>query len=71
MLQLSDIKRITVRLEHIKFMRQFDELLNDIKPEIVSVTAACQDLTNSNKFVLLFYILQDYQKTCDLILYAK
>jgi len=47
---LSDIKRITVRLEHIKFMRQFDELLNDVKPEIVSVTAACQDLCNSNKF---------------------
>jgi len=47
---LSDIKRITVRLEHIKFMRQYDELLNDIKPEIVSVTAACQDLSNSVKF---------------------
>ena len=46
-----------MRLEHIKFMRQYDELLNDIKPEIVSVTAACQDLSNSVKFASYILLL--------------
>jgi len=52
--QLSDIPRLHVRLKHIMFMRQFDELVADIKPDIVSVTAACQDINKSDRWRIVF-----------------
>uniref|UniRef100_H2XZX4 FH2 domain-containing protein n=1 Tax=Ciona intestinalis TaxID=7719 RepID=H2XZX4_CIOIN len=47
---ISEIKRLHPRLQHIRFIRQFDEMVSDIKPDIVAVTAACQDIMKSNKF---------------------
>ena len=38
-------------------MRQYNELLTDIKPEIVSVTAACQDLLSGKRFVSFTFFL--------------
>ena len=46
---MSEVSRITARLQHIKFMRQFDELVADIKPNIVTATAAMQDVLKSTK----------------------
>ena len=54
-LQLGEVKRLRVRLDHIYFMRQFDELINEIKPDISSVTAACQDIIKGSRFVLKIY----------------
>jgi len=63
---LSDVKRLNVRLSHIKFMRQYNELLTDIKPEIVSVTAACQDLLSGKRlqnFIYLLLFIGNYQNS--------
>jgi len=49
--QMSDIPRVITRLEHIKFMRQFDEMVADIKPNVVTATAAMQDIMKSKKYV--------------------
>ena len=48
---MSDIPRVIARLEDIKFMRQFDEMISDIKPNIVTATAAMQDIMKSKKYV--------------------
>nr|CAB3237999.1 protein diaphanous homolog 2-like [Phallusia mammillata] len=47
---LSDVSRLLPRLKHIQFMRQFDEMVGDIKPNIVSATAASQDILKSDRF---------------------
>lgn len=47
---MSEIKRLHPRLNHLKFKLQFEELIGDIKPLIVTATAACQDINKSMKF---------------------
>lgn len=60
MLQISTIKRLLPRLRSLSFMLRYEELLQDVKPDIVAVTAACEEVLNSQKFrqilqlVLLF-----------------
>lgn len=46
---MSEINRVNARLQHIKFIRQFEEHVNDIKPGIVSATAAMQDILKSKR----------------------
>uniref|UniRef100_H2Z891 Diaphanous related formin 1 n=1 Tax=Ciona savignyi TaxID=51511 RepID=H2Z891_CIOSA len=63
---LSDIKRLIPKLQHIKFIRQFDEMVGDIKPNIVSVTAACQDIlkgTKFKKFLELVLLIGNYMNS--------
>uniref|UniRef100_A0A3Q4AJ45 Uncharacterized protein n=1 Tax=Mola mola TaxID=94237 RepID=A0A3Q4AJ45_MOLML len=54
---MSAIKRLMPRLKAILFKLQFEEQLNNIKPDVVSLTAACEELRNSQTFAKLLEII--------------
>ncbi|XP_075902918.1 protein diaphanous homolog 1 isoform X2 [Nelusetta ayraudi] len=54
---MSTVKQLKVRLEAILFKLQFEEQLNNIKPDVVSVTAACEELSKSQNFSQLLEII--------------
>ena len=47
--QMSSVKRLMPRLQAILFKLQFEEQLNNIKPDVVSVTAACDGAREKQK----------------------
>ncbi|XP_071314560.1 protein diaphanous homolog 1 [Trachinotus anak] len=53
---MSSVKRLMPRLQAILFKLQFEEQLNNIKPDVVSVTAACEELRQSQSFAKLLQI---------------
>ncbi|XP_070769348.1 protein diaphanous homolog 1-like [Enoplosus armatus] len=53
---MSGVKRLMPRLQAILFKLQFEEQLNNIKPDVVSVTAACEELRKSQPFSKLLEI---------------
>ncbi|XP_072251802.1 protein diaphanous homolog 1 [Leuresthes tenuis] len=53
---MSSVKRLMPRLQAIQFKMQFEEQLNNIKPDVVSVTAACEELRKSENFSKLLQI---------------
>lgn len=57
MLQMSSVKRLNPRLQAILFKLQFEEQLNNIKPDVVSVTAACEELIKCQAFSKLLQII--------------
>ncbi|XP_029297184.1 protein diaphanous homolog 1 isoform X2 [Cottoperca gobio] len=54
---MSGVKRLMPRLQAILFKLQFEEQLNNIKPDVVSVTAACEELSKSQTFTKLLEII--------------
>lgn len=54
---MSSVKKLTPRLQAILFKLQFEEQLNNIKPDVVSVTAACEELSKSQSFSKLLQII--------------
>ncbi|XP_067103416.1 protein diaphanous homolog 1 [Osmerus mordax] len=54
---MSSVKRLKPRLTAILFRLQFEEQLNNIKPDVVSVTAACEELRQSQTFSQLLEII--------------
>ncbi|KAM3867303.1 protein diaphanous homolog 1 [Diretmus argenteus] len=54
---MSSVKRLKPRLESILFKLQFEEQLNNIKPDVVSVTAACEEVMKSQTFSKLLQII--------------
>ncbi|KAM4621830.1 protein diaphanous homolog 1 [Polymixia lowei] len=54
---MSGVKRLKPRLNAILFKLQFEEQLNNIKPDVVSVTAACEELRKSQTFAQLLQII--------------
>ncbi|KAM7389753.1 hypothetical protein PAMP_023711 [Pampus punctatissimus] len=54
---MSSVKRLMPRLQAILFKLQFEEQLNNIKPDVVSVTAACEELIKSQTFSKLLQII--------------
>lgn len=54
---MSGVKRLMPRLEAILFKLQFEEQLNNIKPDVVSVTAACEELRKSESFSMLLEMI--------------
>uniref|UniRef100_A0AAX7T7H2 Diaphanous related formin 1 n=1 Tax=Astatotilapia calliptera TaxID=8154 RepID=A0AAX7T7H2_ASTCA len=54
---MSSVKRLMPRLQAILFKLQFEEQLNNIKPDVVSVTAACEELRKSDTFARLLQII--------------
>ncbi|XP_075337552.1 protein diaphanous homolog 1-like [Odontesthes bonariensis] len=53
---MSGVKRLMPRLDAIQFKMQFEEQLSNIKPDVVSVTAACEELRKSETFSKLLQI---------------
>ncbi|XP_049590741.1 protein diaphanous homolog 1 [Syngnathus scovelli] len=54
---MSSVKRLGPRLQAILFKLQFEEQLNNVKPDVVSVTAACEELRKSASFAELLQII--------------
>ena len=54
--QMGAVPRLRPRLNAILFKLQFGEQVENIKPEIVSVTAACEELRKSENFSSLLEI---------------
>ncbi|KAM8733592.1 protein diaphanous homolog 1 [Acanthopagrus schlegelii] len=53
---MSSVKKLMPRLQAILFKLQFEEQMNNIKPDVVSVTAACEELMKSQAFTKLLEI---------------
>lgn len=53
---MGTVPRLRPRLNAILFKLQFSEQVENIKPEIVSVTAACEELRKSKNFSSLLEI---------------
>ena len=50
MQQLGSIKGLPKRLQHMLFKMKFNEVLTEVKKDIVSFTMACEEVRNSTKF---------------------
>lgn len=53
---ISSVKRLKPRLSSILFKLQFEEQVNNVKPDVVAVTAACEELRKSEGFAKLLEI---------------
>ncbi|XP_053720468.1 protein diaphanous homolog 3-like isoform X2 [Synchiropus splendidus] len=47
---MSSVKRLRPRLSHILFRLQFEEHVNNLRPDILAVSAACDEVKNSRFF---------------------
>lgn len=47
---IGEIKRLSPRLHNLNFKLTFADMMQDIKPDIVAGTAACEEVRNSKKF---------------------
>uniref|UniRef100_A0A672IK79 Diaphanous-related formin 3 n=1 Tax=Salarias fasciatus TaxID=181472 RepID=A0A672IK79_SALFA len=47
---MSSVKRLRPRLSHILFRLQFDEQVNNLRPDILAVNAACDEVRKSRAF---------------------
>ncbi|XP_078267132.1 protein diaphanous homolog 1-like [Rhinoraja longicauda] len=54
---MSSMSRLEARLLAIQFQMQFEEQVNSIKPDIVSVKAACEEVRSSDNFSKLMEII--------------
>ncbi|KAG8184006.1 hypothetical protein JTE90_024463 [Oedothorax gibbosus] len=54
---MGSIKRLVPRLKSISFKMRFQELVQDIKPDVVAATAACEEVKKSKKFSLILKII--------------
>ncbi|XP_053366683.1 protein diaphanous homolog 1 [Clarias gariepinus] len=54
---ISSVKRLKPRLSAILFRLQFEEQINNVKPDIVAVTAACEEMTKSDNFAKLLQLI--------------
>ncbi|XP_072751570.1 protein diaphanous isoform X2 [Anoplolepis gracilipes] len=63
---ISTIKRLLPRLRSLSFMLRYEELVQDVKPDIVAATAACEEVKNSKKFeriLALILLLGNYMNS--------
>ncbi|KYN16166.1 Protein diaphanous, partial [Trachymyrmex cornetzi] len=54
---ISTIKRLLPRLRSLSFMLRYEELIQDIKPDIVAATAACEEVKSSKKFARILELI--------------
>ncbi|XP_076221202.1 diaphanous related formin 1 isoform X2 [Nomia melanderi] len=54
---ISTIKRLLPRLRSLSFMLRFEELVQDVKPDIVAGTAACEEVKASKKFAKILELI--------------
>lgn len=55
--QMSNVKRLRPRLSAILFKLQFEEQVNNIKPDIMAVSAACEEIKKSKSFSKLLELV--------------
>ncbi|XP_015602221.1 protein diaphanous isoform X4 [Cephus cinctus] len=54
---ISTIKRLQPRLKSLSFMLRYEELVQDVKPDIVAGTAACEEVKSSKKFAKILELI--------------
>ncbi|XP_074101211.1 diaphanous related formin 1 isoform X4 [Cotesia typhae] len=54
---ISTIKRLLPRLRSLSFMLRYEELVADVKPDVVAGTAACEEVKNSKKFARILELI--------------
>ncbi|XP_007442149.2 protein diaphanous homolog 3 [Python bivittatus] len=54
---MSDVKRLKPRLSAILFKLQFEEQVNNITPDIMAVSAACEEIKKSRSFSQLLELV--------------
>lgn len=54
---IAEIKRLGARLQSLSFRLNFPDLVNDVKPDIVAVTAACEEVKTSRKFAKILELI--------------
>ncbi|XP_043928823.1 protein diaphanous homolog 3 isoform X2 [Protopterus annectens] len=54
---MSSVKRLKPRLNAILFKLQFEEQVNNIKPDIMAVSAACEEIRKSKSFSKLLELV--------------
>ncbi|XP_078047814.1 diaphanous related formin 1 [Augochlora pura] len=54
---ISTIKRLLPRLRSLSFMLRYEELVQDVKPDIVAGTAACEEVKDSKKFARILELI--------------
>lgn len=54
---MSNVKRLRPRLSAILFKLQFEEQVNNIKPDIIAVSAACEEIKKSKSFSKLLELV--------------
>ncbi|KOB72168.1 putative diaphanous [Operophtera brumata] len=63
---VADVKRLVPRLRSLAFREHYAEALAELKPDIVSGTAACEEVKSSEKFsniLQLLLLLGNYMNT--------
>lgn len=55
--QMSNVKRLRPRLSAILFKLQFEEQVNNIKPDIMAVSTACEEIKKSSSFSKLLELV--------------
>ncbi|XP_029936589.1 protein diaphanous homolog 3 isoform X3 [Myripristis murdjan] len=54
---MSSVKRLRPRLSHILFRLQFEEQVNNLRPDILAVNAACDEVRKSRSFSRLLELV--------------
>lgn len=54
---VADIKRLTPRLRSLAFREHYREIISELKPDIVSGTAACEEVKSSGKLAKILELL--------------
>ncbi|KAJ8707669.1 hypothetical protein PYW07_011346 [Mythimna separata] len=54
---VADIKRLVPRLRSLAFREHYAEIISEVKPDIVSGTAACEEVKSSVKFAKILELL--------------
>lgn len=54
---LSEVKKLLPRLKSMSFKQRMPEMVQDIKPDIVTGTAACEEVKQSKKFVKILKLI--------------
>uniref|UniRef100_A0A8C6LZP1 Diaphanous-related formin 3 n=1 Tax=Nothobranchius furzeri TaxID=105023 RepID=A0A8C6LZP1_NOTFU len=54
---MSSVKRLRPRLNHILFRLQFEEHVNNLRPDILAVSAACEEVRKSRAFGCLLELV--------------
>jgi diaphanous 2 len=54
---IAEIKRLGARLQSLSFRLTFPDLVQDVKPDVVAATAACEEVKTSYKFAKILELI--------------
>lgn len=54
---IAEVKRLNARLQSLSFRLNFQDLVSDVKPDVVAATAACEEVRGSRKFAKILELI--------------